>query len=1188
MFLRNLTLKGFKSFADPTSMTLEPGVTVVVGPNGSGKSNVVDAIAWVLGAQAPSAVRSQKMDDVIFAGTAKRPALGRAEVSLTIDNSAGILPIEFTEVTITRTLFRTGESEYQINGSPVRLLDVQDLLSDSGVGRQQHVIVSQGQIDAVLNARPEDRRGIIEEAAGVLKYRKRKEKSERRLEATEANLLRVQDLLREVRRQLRPLERQADAARRHGDLVTELSTLQIFLAGREIAGLRSRLQTLAGERATLGSRDGELKGELARLDTDVMATEARLTALGGFDLGDSLVRVEQLRERARGLSAVLSERRRGMERDRGRQMDTGVVANLEADASRLRTELNEVEAGIERLAPEAGDVAEEEAQVDARRAELEAEWSAAEAAEGERTARTATGDGSDTSGAGDDRGADLGAAQRVGAAEVRGELRTLRSANERGLGEAARLDARLKALEERSARLDSETERFRGECEQATSSEEPLVAELAQVETARGAAEAAFDAAESDLRDARAEHATWQARADALALALDQARARAGAEKLAAVQGVIGTLLDLVDVDQGWEAAFEAAAGEALSAVVVDGLDAARRALQTLHSSSTPGAVIALGSHRAAQSPPPLGEPVRRHVRSTHPSVSELLDDLVGGAVVVDGGWTAALDTVLAHPSAVVVTRDGDRFGGHGWRVGVASSGATGAALEEAAGRADAAKAALAQHDELLRTSRSDVSTWRQRESELTRRLDANDGRFAAATNGLNRAQAEGREARTEAEALTTSRHELAERLGREQARVAELEHLLPSLEADETAMAEAARARREARARLDASVAAAVGRRRDLSVRAAGLEERQSFLATRLAETEARLAADTVARTEAAERRELLERGLGAVDALAELLGARRAVIDGHLAELQERRRRQSEEARTVAASLDASRRQRSAAEKQLEELRERERRAEIEETEVKLRVEQAVEALRRDHDIEPERAMAAELPVLPEGATAAGRVRDLERELRLMGPINPLALEEFNALQERHTFLEAQLEDVRTTRRELTGVIKAIDNEIQSVFAAAYADVSENFTELFATLFPGGVGKLHLTNPDDLLATGIEVEAKPSGKNVKKLSLLSGGERSLTALAFLFAVFRSRPSPFYVMDEVEAALDDVNLHRFLGLVAEFREEAQLLIVSHQRRTMEAADCLFGVTMQPGGSSKVVSERVSSTTAAS
>src|SRR5215468_420761 len=236
MFLRSLTLKGFKSFADATTLTFEPGVSVVVGPNGSGKSNVVDAIAWVLGAQAPSAVRSQRMDDVIFAGTAKRPALGRAEVSLTIDNSAGLLPIEFSEVTLTRTLFRSGDSEYAINGVPCRLLDIQDLLSDTGVGRQQHVIISQGQIDAVLNARPEDRRLIIEEAAGVLKFRRRKEKAERRLDATEASLMRVQDLLREVRRQLRPLERQAEAARRHGDLVTELRALKVFLAGREIAG----------------------------------------------------------------------------------------------------------------------------------------------------------------------------------------------------------------------------------------------------------------------------------------------------------------------------------------------------------------------------------------------------------------------------------------------------------------------------------------------------------------------------------------------------------------------------------------------------------------------------------------------------------------------------------------------------------------------------------------------------------------------------------------------------------------------------------------------------------------------------------------------------------------------------------------------------------------------------------------
>src|SRR3954449_8710388 len=290
MFLKSLTLKGFKSFAETTVLEMEPGVTVVVGPNGSGKSNVVDAIGWVLGAQAPSAVRSQKMDDVIFAGTAKRPALGRAEVSLTIDNAARLLPIEFTEVTITRTLFRNGDSEYFLNGVPCRLLDITELLSDSGVGRQQHVIIGQGQLDQILNARPEDRRAVIEEAAGVLKFRKRKEKAERRLEATEGNLLRLSDLLREGRRQLRPLERQADPARRHGALVEELTAIRLFVAGRELATLRQRLQSGAEARATLTADERATKDELARLDAAVLSAEAELSALGADDLGDSLVR----------------------------------------------------------------------------------------------------------------------------------------------------------------------------------------------------------------------------------------------------------------------------------------------------------------------------------------------------------------------------------------------------------------------------------------------------------------------------------------------------------------------------------------------------------------------------------------------------------------------------------------------------------------------------------------------------------------------------------------------------------------------------------------------------------------------------------------------------------------------------------------------------------------------------------
>ena len=425
------------------------------------------------------------------------------------------------------------------------------------------------------------------------------------------------------------------------------------------------------------------------------------------------------------------------------------------------------------------------------------------------------------------------------------------------------------------------------------------------------------------------------------------------------------------------------------------------------------------------------------------------------------------------------------------------------------------------------------------------------------------------------------ARHEIDERLSEQRGRVSELERILPSLERDEAAEVEAARVRGEARASLEAKATLLAGRRRDLAVRSAGLLERKQFLESRLADTERRLEADATARAEVADRRERIEKVIGVTETLAAIVDAHRHTIETRLADLHERRRRQSDEVRELATRLDQMRRDRSGAERELEELRETSRRSEIDETEVKMRLEATVETLRRDLDVEPSVAEAAELPELPEGISAPARVRDLERELRLMGPINPLALQEFTELQERHAFLEAQLEDVRNTRRELTRVIAAIDQEIQQVFAAAFADVSENFTNLFGMLFPGGGGRLVLTAPDDLLNTGIEVEAKPGGKNVKKLSLLSGGERSLTAMAFLFAVFRSRPSPFYVMDEVEAALDDVNLHRFLGLVKEFRREAQLIIVSHQKRTMEAGDCLLGVSMQPGGSSKVVSEKL-------
>jgi chromosome segregation protein len=1156
VFLKSLTLKGFKSFADSTVMVLEPGVTVVVGPNGSGKSNVVDAIAWVLGAQAPKSVRSQKMDDVIFAGTEKRPALGRAEVSLTLDNSSGVLPVEFNEVTITRILFRNGDSEYAINGVPCRLLDIQELLSDAGVGRQQHVIVSQGQIDAVLNARPEDRRGIIEEAAGVLKYRKRKEKAERRLDATEANLLRLQDLLREVRRQLRPLERQAEAARRHGELVTELTALRIFVAGREIAALRTKLETIAADRIEAVRRESELKSELARLDTEVLSIEAQLSARGESDVGERLRQVDQLRERARGLAGILAERKRSLTRDHGQLLDAGVVANLEADGARFRAELAEVVEALSRVAPDADALTFDEAAFRAER---------------ERIADALSDDDGSTKAA-------------SAAAEVRGELRSVRSGVDRSESDLRRATTRGDELRARLDQLTEELARLRADFAEAESVESPLVDQVADAERQRVTAETAFERATAARHDAAEVASGWSARVEALQLALDAAHARAGAERLADVDGVLGTLLDLVEIDAGWQEAVEAALGEALSAVVVDGAQSAQRALAALRESETSGAVLAAGTRVGAARLVGIGEPVAPHVRSGSSGVAGLLDALVGNAVRVDT-IDAAIDAALAHPDLVVVTPAGDRFAANGWRIGAAAGGATAAALTDAHARAQAATEALAAAAHSEAHAKEALAAARAHEADLVRRLDQNDARFTAASEGLARALGQRRELHAELEGLDRSVVELQRHIDHERARIAELEAALPALADDEQAEAEAAKRRGETRAELEARAAVLASRRRELEVRNAGLHERQQFLEHRIAENERRLAADAEARAVAAERREQIERSILAIDRLAALVEAHRGVIEVEHEELSERRRTQSEEVRALTTSLDAARKGRVEAERTLDEVRQRAHRSEVEEAEAKLRLETSVETLRRDLDVEPETAEAAEVPELPEGATAAGRVRELDREVRLLGPINPLALEEYNELQQRHQFLEEQLEDVRSTRRELGRVIKAVDQEIQNVFAGAFADVTQNFTELFATLFPGGSGKLQLTQPDDLLNTGIEVEAKPSGKNVKKLSLLSGGERSLTALAFLFAVFRSRPSPFYVMDEVEAALDDVNLHRFLGLIAEFRKDAQLLIVSHQKRTMEAGDSLLGVSMQPGGSSKVVTERASTAT---
>ncbi|HEY7438593.1 MAG TPA: AAA family ATPase [Acidimicrobiia bacterium] len=1022
MFLKSLTLRGFKSFADKTVLEFEPGVMVVVGPNGSGKSNLVDAVAWVLGAQGPRTLRGGKMDDVIFAGTPDRPALGRAEVALTIDNAAGLLPIEFSEVTITRTLFRNGDSEYAINNAPCRLLDIQELLSDTGIGRQQHVIVGQGQIDAVLNARPEDRRAVIEEAAGILKFRKRREKAERRLEATEGNLLRLHDLLREVKRGLGPLQRQADAARRHDGVVAELRAIRLHLAGHELAGLQAkaeRLRYLAGELDTTGAR---VQARLRELDRQVLEAEQALSSVGHGDIADALGRVESMRERARGLQALLVEKRRGLELELSAAADEGVVETLVADAGALRNELVAAE--------------REQASMSAQRAEVE--------------------------------------------------------------------DAE-RAVEHARHELEAESSDS---------------AEAAQLARAVVDAEDHVVAADAAWREAVATASRRSARADALEQSMTAAVWDAGTDTLAELDGVAGKLVDLLDIEGGAELAVSAALGDALSAVVVDGDDAAREAFERLATGDAKAALLVLDRRDTAVTSgatlAPLGtRALASAVTARRSGLQAVVARLLGGVVLANAdSWSAALDLAIENPDLTVVTRSGDRFGGsRPWAL--AGSGGTAVTQTEV----DAARAEAEQAAEVC----------------------------AAAEAGLFAARDQLRAAREQSQA------------------------------ADDAA----SRARAERHAALRARELAVASVRREFEVRAAASAERAAVLRQRLTQVEERLERDPEAK-EAAERYRAEVAGRdGAYAAIESRLAGQLARIEDALTWLREARREQSERASAAGDRLDTLRRERSDLERELAGVRERQQRREIDDAENRVRLEASVERVRTDFDCEPAAALDAPAPEVEEGTTLAGRARDLDRELRMMGPINPLALEEYDQLQERHTFLTQQLDDVKNSRRELQRVIRAVDKEIIAVFGAAFADVEENFTQLFTTLFPGGAGRIYLTDPEDLLNTGIEMEARPSGKNTRRLSLLSGGERSLTAMAFLFAVFRARPSPFYLLDEVEAALDDVNLHRFLDLVHEFRDEAQLVIVSHQKRTMEAGDCLYGVSMPPGGSSRVVSQRM-------
>jgi len=1139
-------MKGFKSFADPTVLEFEPGITVVVGPNGSGKSNVVDAVTWVLGAQGPRSLRSQKMEDVIFAGTSSRPALGRAEVSLTIDNASGQLPVDLAEVTITRTLFRSGDSEYAINGAPCRLLDVQDLLSDSGVGRQQHMIIGQGQLDTVLNARPEDRRAIIEEAAGVLKHRRRRERAERRLAGTAENLERLGDLVREVRRQIRPLERQAAAARSHATTATELLGIRRYLAGTELADLTERHQTAKANLRICAEEERELHDNLDLLNSEESTTTAELSSRREEDLASALARVQGLVERARGLTALLRERSRAVVIALDAAADVDVVSTLESEASHLLAEITETAAASAEFEPESVALALTLASLDEEEAELRSAWGDVVGIDAPDEARA------------------MAAAQT----EAAGTIAT------RERQDMDNLDERLAVVEQRHAaaavKADVLTRQAAGLDETTIRLEAELAAQTAGVQDATDRAavvEVATDAAE------QARHRS-AARAEALERALAEAQGASGRELLRGVDGVVGSLMELVELDAGWESAFEAAAGAGMAAIVVDGRRSAHAALSTLREQGLTGAILTPRPtvNDVALLPAGSGAQwVRRHVRARDGgAVAEaVLDSLVGRAVRVDG-WEEAIDLSLERDDLVVVTPEGDRFAATGWRVRSQSNVVTAAAVEEAQQRAAEAAAAADEARARLSAARADLARARDGRDAALRAADRHASVRTATAADIERTLEEHRRLGEELGAAREERRDAGVRLAETERELQRLSMTLPQLEVAAVAWQSLSERRAEANAH-----------RQDLDVRQAGLAERLRVLSARQAEVERRLAGHAEERATAAVRRERLESDAVALGRLDAMVERERERLEAILDLLRHDYKEQVDAVRAGGERLEQLRLDRHTAEQRLEAVRTRTRALDLETNEVSLRLEALHEHIARDLGVAASELVGVAIPDIPDGMTHQHYAEDLERKISALGPVNPLALEELSSLEERHKELEIQVDDVRGARRELHEVVRTLDHEIMTTFAAAAADVNEHFSTLVALLFPGGTGRLVLMEPDDLLNTGVEIEVRPAGRNVRRVSLLSGGERSMAALAFLFAVFRSRPSPFYLMDEVEAALDDVNLNRFLGLVREFRHEAQLLIVTHQKRTMETGDALYGVTMAPGGSSQVVSQKV-------
>ncbi|MET8603729.1 AAA family ATPase [Streptomyces rubiginosohelvolus] len=1243
MHLKALTLRGFKSFASATTLRFEPGITCVVGPNGSGKSNVVDALSWVMGEQGAKSLRGGKMEDVIFAGTTGRPPLGRAEVSLTIDNSDGALPIEYAEVTITRIMFRNGGSEYQINGDTCRLLDIQELLSDSGIGREMHVIVGQGQLDSVLHADPMGRRAFIEEAAGVLKHRKRKEKALRKLDAMGANLARVQDLTDELRRQLKPLGQQAAVARRAAVIQADLRDARLRLLADDLVTLRDALRDEIADEAELKKRKDAAEAELktALLREAELEGEVRRLAPRLQRAQQTWYELSQLAERVRGTVSLADARVRSAseapaEERRGRDPE-----DLEREAARIREQEAELTAALEAAEHALEDTV-------AHRADLERELAAEE-----RRLKDA---------------ARAIADRREGLARLNGQVNAARSRAGSAQAEIDRLAASRDEAQERAVAAQEEYEQLKAEVEGLDADGEELTARHEEAKRALADAQAAHSAARDEATAAERRRAAVAARHEALALGLrrkDGTGALLGARDRLA--GLLGPAAELLTVEPGYEIPVAAALGTAADAVAVTDPATAAAAIRLLRDRDAGRAAMLLGGvtggapetrphhvpeqsgesvagrDEAPHSAPPVlpgqggapGQPASAssptgpaavvplpHGRAGEqvtalapPAVADLVRGpaalvgavrrLVAGMVVV-ATLEDAEELVAAQPGLTAVTGEGDVLSAHfahGGSAGAPSLLEVQASVDEAAAElADLAVRCeeLAEAQRLAGERRTEQAALVEELGERRRAAEREKSGFA---QQLGRLAGTARSAAGEAERMTASAARAQEALERATEEAEELAERL--LVAEETPAEEEPDT--SVRDRLAADGANARQTEMEARLQARTHEERVKALAGRADSLDRAARTEREARARAEQRRARLRYEAEVASAVAS--GARQLLAHVEVSLVRADEERASAEAakgereRELAVERDRGRELKG----ELDKLTDSVHRGEVLGAEKRLRIEQLETKALEELGVEPAGLVSEYGPdqLVPPSPAAEGeelpedpehprnqpkpyrrpeqekRLRSAERAYQQLGKVNPLALEEFSALEERHKFLSEQLEDLKKTRADLLQVIKEVDERVEQVFTEAYHDTARQFEGVFSRLFPGGEGRLILTDPDNMLTTGVDVEARPPGKKVKRLSLLSGGERSLTAVALLVSIFKARPSPFYVMDEVEAALDDTNLQRLIRIMEELQESSQLIVITHQKRTMEVADALYGVSMQGDGVSKVISQRL-------